>query len=361
MDDGREERLDMHQRTIRTGCLLTLLALGGSAVSDAQELEAAPTDLSLEDLLDLELMDINVLGIHNHFHFAGEWMVGYSPMLMGMDGNQVGTSSVSTSDVLQSFPVAPVDMTMEMHMLHLMYAPSDELTFAAMINYERRSMSHVTRMGASFVTESEGFGDLQLGATMTAFGDVRSGGPRILLNAAASLPTGSINERGATPMGADQKLPYPMQLGSGTFDILPGVVYLDHSRNWAWLAEARGVVRLGRNSNDYALGNSLWLTASVSRRVTDWFSVTSGLEGEVWGDVQGADPELNPMMVPTADPTLRGGRAASVRAQADFYATGGALRGQRLVFELAVPVYQLLHGPQLTRQTQLRVAWAWTL
>ncbi len=67
------------------------------------------------------------------------------------------------------------------------------------------------------------------------------------------------------------------------------------------------------------------------------------------------------MMVPTADPSLRGGRVASMNFRADFFATDGKLGGQRLVVELAVPFYQFLHGPQLTQQTQLRVAWTWTL
>ena len=349
----------MNPRTVLTAGLLMLFALGGSGVSSAQELEPAPIDLSLEELLDLDLVHINVLGIHTHL--ADEWMVGYSPMIMTMDGNRMGTTRVSNSDVLESYMVTPVDMTMEMHMLHLMYAPSDELTLAAMINYERRSMNHLTRMGMSFVTESEGFGDLNLGATFTALGDVRAGGQRLLVSAGVSLPTGSIDERGTTPMGTDQKLPYPMQLGSGTFDLLPGIVYVDHSRNWAWLVEARGAIRLGRNSNEYALGDSLGLSAGVSRRVTDWFSLSSAVEGHVWGNVKGADPELNPMMVPTADPSLRGGRVASMNFRADFFATDGKLGGQRLVVELAVPFHQFLHGPQLTKQTQLRVAWTWTL
>ena len=349
----------MNPRTVLTAGLLMVSALGGSAVSSAQELEPAPVDLSLEALLDLDLVHINVLGIHTHL--GGEWMLGYSPMLMTMDGNRMGTTRVSNSEVLESFMVTPVDMRMEMHMLHLMYAPSDDLTLAAMLNYERRSMNHLTRMGMSFVTESEGFGDLKLGATFTALGDVRAGGPRILVDAGVSLPTGSIDERGATPMGTNQKLPYPMQLGSGTFDLHPGVVYVDHSRNWAWQFEARGVIRVGRNSNEYALGNGLGLNAVLSRRVTDWFSVSSAVDGHVWGNVKGADPELNPMMVPTADPSLRGGRVASMSLRADFFAPDGILSGQRLVFELAVPFYQSLHGPQLTKQTQLRVAWTWTL
>ena len=49
----------------------------------------------------------------------------------------------------------------------------------------------------------------------------------ILVNLGFSLPTGSIDEKGRTPKDAnvDTQLPYTMQLGSGTYDIKPSIVY----------------------------------------------------------------------------------------------------------------------------------------
>ena len=60
--------------------------------------------------------------------------------------------------------VAPTKMTMEMHMLGVMYAANDDLTFMGMLPYVRLSMDHITRMGVKFTTDSEGIGDVKLSA-----------------------------------------------------------------------------------------------------------------------------------------------------------------------------------------------------
>ncbi len=111
-------------------------------------------DLVLEELMVVEIVPISVLGTHTHL--ADEWMVGYEFMSMGMEGNRNGTTRVGVGDVLAEFMVAPLRMTMEMHMPMLMYAPSDDLTFMAMLPYVRKKMSHITRAGVRFTTKSEG-------------------------------------------------------------------------------------------------------------------------------------------------------------------------------------------------------------
>ena len=74
---------------------------------------------------------------------------------------------------------------------------------------------------------------------------------RVLVGAGISFPTGSIDKKDDTPAAPDQQLPYPMQLGSGTFDLLPGLTYLGQAGKLGWGAEAMATLRLGENSNDY--------------------------------------------------------------------------------------------------------------
>lgn len=57
-------------------------------------------------------------------------------------------------------------------------------------------------------------------------------------NAGLSLPTGSIDKQDATPMGPNSKLPYPVQLGSGTYDLLPGLTYNGQDRDLSWGAQS---------------------------------------------------------------------------------------------------------------------------
>lgn len=346
-------------KTLGSVCLALRLTLGfAPGIATAQEAETDLLDLSLEELMGLDVLSTSVLGTHSHL--AGEWMVGYEITGMSMGGSRQGIARVSDAEVLREFAVAATDMSREMHMIHGMFAPSDDLTLIAMLPHLHMSMDHVTRTGQRFTTESGGFSDLKLGARYTVLGNLRQGGRRILVNAGISLPTGSIDQRDTTPAGPNRKLPYPMQLGSGTVDLLPGVSYLGQSEKWAWLGEAAATIRLGKNHNDYALGNQLRLTAWATRKWTDWLGVTAQVDGDFWGNIDGADRDLNPMMLAQADPERRGGERVGVSLGLDFYVPGGPFRGNRLALGFWLPVYESLDGPQLAANWHLRGGWSWT-
>ena len=63
-----------------------------------------------------------------------------------------------------------------------------------------------------------------------------------------------------------------------------------------------GVIRLGKNSNDYRLGNVGYLNAWGGWAPKDWFSPYIKINAQQWGNIDGADPDLDPNVVPTADP-----------------------------------------------------------
>ena len=105
---------------------------------------------------------IGVMG--GHTHHAGKWMTTYRYMYMNMDGNRDGNDRVSTSDVRRDFVISPIKMTMQMHMLGIMYAPANDLTIMSMIPYVLKEMDHVTRIGAEFTTRTDGIGDIKLTA-----------------------------------------------------------------------------------------------------------------------------------------------------------------------------------------------------
>mgnify|MGYP006220740465 FL=1 len=85
---------------------------------------------------------IGVMG--DHGHKTGEWMFSYRYGYMEMDGNRDGTSSVSTSEIHQNFMIAPLEMTMEMHMFGTMYGINDDVTLMAMLAYKDIEMEMVT-------------------------------------------------------------------------------------------------------------------------------------------------------------------------------------------------------------------------
>ena len=93
---------------------------------------------------------------------AGKWMVSYQFTHEEMDGSLVGTDDISVSQILRQFPNAPTDMTMDMHMWMVMYAPTERLTLSTMIPYFRKEMNMVDVDGNHFVMRGNGVGDLEL-------------------------------------------------------------------------------------------------------------------------------------------------------------------------------------------------------
>ena len=335
-----------------------VIATGMFTPLTAQVSGADLTELGLAELLDLDVVAINALGAHTHF--AGEWMFGYRYMTMSMPENLDATRGVGPAQVLESFMVSPTRMRMQMHMAEVMYAPSDNLTLMVMLPYHVRLMDHVTRNGGVFSTSSQGVGDVVAEALVTVVGRAGRDRHRLLISGRISLPTGDIDVRGTTPAGSGQLLPYPMRLGSGTVALAPGVTYLGEDGSFAWMLQARGTLQVGSNRRDYGLGNQRTGTAWLGWAIRDWVSPTLGLDAQIWGDVEGADPALNPMMVPTADPALRGGSRIDLKPGLTLYAPTGRLEGHRFSVEAMFPVHQSLHGPQLKTAWSLVAGWSWT-
>ena len=342
--------------TSRVGIVLFVILCIGVAQTSWVWAEEPDDDLSfasLENILDTRLVASNVLGVH-HTHPPGEWMISYRVMWMRMAGNRVGTQSVSDADVLQDFMVTPTDMDMQMHMLGVMFAPRRTLTLMAMVPYHQRSMNHLTRSGAQFSTESGGFGDIELSALYS----VQNGeNHQIHIESGVGLPTGSIDERADIPAGPNQRLPYPMQLGSGTYDPKLGLTYSHVRNDWYFGANTSGTWRLGRNDNNYRLGNQYVVDGWASYRFNPWLHSSARTVATFLGDIHGADPELNPMMVPTANPNLRGGKWVDILLGVNVFVPDGKLFGNRFSVEWALPAYQSLHGPQLERDWALSLGW----
>jgi hypothetical protein len=117
---------------------------------------------------------------------------------------------------------------------------------------------------------------------------------------------------------------------------------------------------LGRNKHSYSLGDRFSAAAWASRKLSDQFALDMRLDETIWGDVNGADPELNPMIVPTARPDLRGGNRLDFWLGTTFYVSEGTLKGNRLHVEFGVPLQQSLNGPQLETDWLFQTSWSWT-
>jgi len=300
---------------------------------------------------------IGVMG--EHLHGAGELMFSYRYARMSMDDNYKGTHRQSARDVVGTpatpgnFMVVPTHMTMEMHMLGAMFAPHDAVTLMAMVPLVRLEMDHLTRPGGRFTTEASGLGDVRASALIRLFD---TGAHKAHLNVGLSFPTGSTSVRDQTPMGR-QRLPYPMQLGSGTWDVLPGATYKGHTGDLSWGAQALGTLRTGRNRHEYRLGDRVDLTAWTAYQWASWISTSARLAWGAWDDIHGSDRRLNPAVVPTADPDRREGRRLDWLLGINLAVPFGKAGNHRFAIEYGRPIYQRLDGPQLGTQWRLILGW----
>ena len=310
---------------------------------------------------------IGVMG--DHMHAKGEWMLSYRYMRMDMKNSRDGTSSISPDEIVTSVAnpffgqpmqpptlrVVPTEMTMDMHMFGAMYAPTDWLTLMLMTSYIKKDMDHITYMGPAgttvrggFTTRSSGFGDTKVSGMFRLYQDDTH---RFNLNAGISLPTGSISEEDdvLTPLGTTPKLnlPYPMQLGSGTFDFLPGITYSGKAGKIGWGAQYFGVIRLeDENYKDYSLGDEHHVTAWGSYLWVPWISTSVRISGQSIDKIDGQNPDIV-APVQTADPNNQGGERVELFIGVNLIGQTGALAGHRLAFEFGAPIHQDLNGPQL--------------
>jgi len=297
---------------------------------------------------------ISVMG--DHTHGPGEIMLSYRYMTMEMDENRDGTDNMTPAEVrAQGFMMAPIDMTMDMHMFGGMYGVNKKLTMMGMLPYIIKDMEMENAMLARSKMHSEGFGDIKVTGLYTIYDSGKRedhSRTKIHLTMGMSLPTGSTSER-----DNGQKLPYSMQLGSGTFDPILGVTYYHSEEDWSYGGQAKSVFHLGENDEGYRLGDEYILTAWAARNLNHNFSASFGVDGKYWDDINGRDGDLNPAMSPTARADLRSGVRVNANLGLNYLYQKGVLKGHRLAVELSMPLYQDLDGPQLKTGHSLMIGW----
>lgn len=319
------------------------------------------TGLSLNELYNMNVVQLNVLG--GHTHCADQVMFGYDYTHTHMGGLFEGTREVSPAQAFaEGFGTVHTSMDMDMHMFDVMYAPSDYVTFMAMMPYMQMSMDHLKSDGTRFSQETDGIGDVSAMALWTVYGNSCTGGHRIVLNAGVSFPTGAIDakdHRDGNPALPMVQLEYLMQHGSGTFDLLPGITYLGEAENWSWGVQTLETIRLGRNDHDYRLGNEYGGSGWLAYAFTDWLAPSFRVNGKVWQNIHGADPALAANTTPEGRPNLRSGSRIDALFGINLYAPKGFLTGNRLAVEGGLPIYQDLKGPQLGTAWMISLRWSY--
>ena len=363
-----------HTMNTFTKTLLSISLTAATAAQAAPAFSCCATDPEHVGRPD-EHAPISVMG--DHTHAKDGWMVSYRYMQMNMDGMRHGTDRVTTSDVFANgYTVSPESMTMDMHMLGLMYAPTDKLTLMLMANYIETEMDHriFSQMAANmihagdttFTTKTSGIGDLKIGGLYRFY---LKENRKAHFGLSLSLPTGSIDEKDTTPgMGgpAKRQLPAPMQLGSGTVDLLPSLTYVQQFGNWSYGAQANAVIRLeSENDHDYQLGNKFGLTTWAGYNLNKWLGLNTGLSYGYTGKLKGDQKDVglmgpNGRSVTTAFEENYGGERLDAIFGINLYAPKGVFKGQRIAIDVRLPLWQDLNGYQLETDSVITIGWQMT-
>lgn len=299
----------------------------------------------------------------SHIHKKNQWMISYRYMNMAMGAMQIGTEKVSDDYIFTRYLMSSDRMKMEMHMLMVMYGLSNRLTLMGMLHYNATSMRMTMLEGTTHIHDgisgeemdmtmrTSGLGDVRLHAL---YGVINKKRHHVLLSVGLNIPVGSVSLKGRqNSMYPDQRLPYVMQMGSGSFDFLPGLNYLFQKGKISWSSQITSVIRTGENIIGYRWGNEIttnhWLAYSWAKK----FSSSLRLEGSSSGRITGEDPTLYAGYEPSANPYNYGGDRISGFVGTNFHFRKGFLKSSRIGVEYGVPFYQNLYGPQMGVKSSL--------
>lgn len=310
--------------------------------------------------------------MNEHTHDGGEFMIGLRYTHSRHSGaNQSGTDTIADTDILAAgYTVRAREMTMDMVMLDLMYAPNDKLTLMVMPHWMRHEM---TMVGIDPMNTGMDMGDmghahhgLPFGQTMThstqGFGDTLMSASYRLAHAPdfkahATLgiwaPTGKVDRK--NPDGTF--VHYMMQSGSGTWDIEPSATISGKSGSLGWGAQASYRWRSeSANSVGFAFGDKAMASTWLSYLVDHGFSLTSRLTWEHEGQIKGHYTGLHNHRTPADRQENYGGDQLLAGLGANIALPISGPNRPQIGVEIGIPLYQNLNGIQLAEDVRMSVS-----
>jgi hypothetical protein len=293
---------------------------------------------------------IGVMG--DHTHKKGEVMMGVRYMTMSKKDMGSGTDDLSDSQYSQT--MKPREMEMTMVMMGVMYGLTDRLTIVPGIKYITKDMTMYNSMsGMNMENDASGLGDIKL----TALYDLspHDKDKVIVAKFSLSVPTGDTEVTNA----ANSRLPYGIQLGSGTYDPTFGITYKKYIGSYELGGQLQYTTRIGENDEGYTLGDILNSSFWTAYRINSTHSTSLRIQAKYQDRIDGADKNLTimPSMNTAADPDNYGGTVVNLFWGWNTMWDGTKGTDHRLAFEIGMPVSQNLHGKQLKLDQVMTLGW----
>ncbi|MCU7843883.1 MAG: hypothetical protein KZQ93_08600 [Candidatus Thiodiazotropha sp. (ex Monitilora ramsayi)] len=210
-------------------------------------------------------------------------------------------------------------------------------------------------LGTNTVT-TKGLGDIKFGTIFKAYNS-HDYNHNVIFDLVLSAPTGSITEEdeNLTPMNTRMKtrLAYGMQLGSGTWDSLLGVVYWGKKKKWGWGAQYLATIPLeSENSEGWRNGDKHEATAWMSYEWNPDLVTSIRVRGETQDKIHGIDPKIyGPGL--GANPDNYGGERTEIGVGINWMPA----LANNLSLELLVPLHQDRNGVQPEHDLSIALSW----
>ena len=269
-------------------------------------------------------------------------MFGYKYGNMDMGCCKDSTSTVGQSFIKGlGFSMAPTDMEMDMHMFSAMYAVNNKFTVMSMLPYVKKEMQmqKISGMntGKLHNTSSTGIGDLSIAGLYKYSG-------KSTIKLSLSLPTADDDEKDLNMMGALKTLPYPMQIGSGTYDVTLGYSYQNINQDWSYGAQLNFVKRFDYNSEDWKYGDRREASLWVAKPISNFFSFSLGLDAEHQDNIKGKSSQRN-----NNTPTWNEYYHSHFRVSANIGLNFRLPKSKsRIGLQCGKPIYEDVDGPQMS-------------
>jgi hypothetical protein len=255
--------------------------------------------------------------------------------------------------VLDFFDVATPSFNHTIHELDLRLGVADWSTLEVSVPFLRNDMLKESDV-SFFETSSEVLGDISIRGLFRLL-DMEE--YRLSLTLGGTVPTGKLSKRGPTLTDPRGVLPYAMQGGSGTADLLAGGTFQVQNDISSIGAQFNSVIRFYDNTFDYRLGNTYDFTVWGAYNVSDWMSFSMRGLFEHWSTIEGSEARTNGAEDPLANSFAQGGERFVIPFGFSLYFREGAAMGHRLLVEWYYTVSEDLNGPQPSHERTLIISW----
>jgi hypothetical protein len=289
--------------------------------------------------------------MNDHSHKKGEIMLSYRYLEMKMSGLKNGSEDISNSDALSNYMMIPSNMRMKMHMLGAMYGFTDNLTIILAGSLIKKEMQLLNSSYSISQRQSNGYGDTKLGSIIKLHDDNKQ---ELIMHNALSIPTGSIDEKHNS-----SKLPYSMQIGSGSYDLNTGLTYKIFHNKYSFGNQISGLFRMNNNDSGYKFGDQYDINSWITHKINNNSSISARIHYQKTESIEGKDVDITKMMItmPTQDPSLYSKEIINIALGGNYLFTKNNLKGNRLAFEIIKPIYQKLDGPQMKFDYKIVIGW----